>query len=618
MSGENNKIGQKSAFSSKSKVTFPKPEVLGKPLGSKREIVRSTLRFFAMVVKAGKSLIPIHLLIQVVCGLFPAVMALVWQKILMFAESGIPREKTYFYFLSLAIIGGLSFSYIYFIEIADTILRNRISLGFQKNIHNKANALPMHNYESPVLNDLLSRAAKIFCYGNALGFMLMVFYLFQQIVTIFSMTVILWGFYPLLTISAVFLLLPSLVKFRLVKAKLIHDLQLSPLRREADVYQDYVTRYEYIKEIRSMDAGPFFINKWRNVKKRIINEEKVSQFRLSTVHALMDILERGATVASYLLCIYLVLNNRISVAEFGAVIVMTGRFLESYASLMRRIKDFHEESLSTHSALKYFDLPVESREKQLPLSIHSIALNHVSYTYPEAENAAVQDINFSLKSGETVAVIGKNGSGKTTLSKLVMGLIDPTSGTVTINDIPAREIEYSSLYQYTTTVFQDYLCYNMSLKDNITISASGIKAEDAEITRLLKDLKITFVGQSPGVDLQTELGVEHGGTNLSGGQWQQLAIARAAYKNAKIVVLDEPTSALDPIREAELYDTFRNLCGKRIGLLITHRLGLCVYADRILVMDEGKISEYGTHDELMRNDGLYKRMYLEQQKLYIK
>jgi ATP-binding cassette subfamily B protein len=583
----------------------------------KQGVVRSILHFLAMVVKADKPLVLGQMFIRFLCGLFPAGAALAWRLILEFAESAMPGEKTHFYFIFLAAAGGLSFSYIYFIEIADTVLRNRVSLELQKAIHRKADVLPMNDYESPVLNDLMDRAGRFFCYGDAIGYMIMFFWLFQRVVTIVSMTFILWGFYPLLTISPVFLLLPGLVKLSLGKAKLLKDLQLSPLRREADVYEGYLTRHEHIKEIRSMEAGEFFINKWRNVTKKIMAEEQRSQLHVSVIHALMDILEKSATIVSYLLCIYLVLNSRISVAEFGAVIVMTGQFLQNYAYLIRNFQDLNEQSLAIHHALEYFNLPVEAREKQFPGSIQLLELNHVAYTYPGAETSAVHDISLSLRPGETVAVIGKNGSGKTTLSKLVMGLIDPTAGEVTVNAVPVKEIGYSSLYRYTTAVFQDYACYNMSLKDNIAIGDSGKESNDAEIVQLLKDNNITFIGQTHGIDLNTELGIEYGGTDLSGGQWQQVAIARAAYKNAKIVVLDEPTSALDPLREAELYETFGTLCKDRIGFLITHRLGLCSFANRILVMDGGTISEMGTHDELIRLDGLYKCMYLEQQKLYL-
>jgi ABC-type bacteriocin/lantibiotic exporter with double-glycine peptidase domain len=551
-----------------------------------------------MVVQADKPLVLGQLFIKLLCGLFPAGMEFFWQRILRLVEIGIPREKTYFYFIFLTIAGGLSFSYIYFIEIADTFLRNRVSLALQKNIHKRANALPINNYESAALNDLLERAGRLFFYGDAIGYMIVFFWLFQRIVTIISMTFVLWSFYPLLTISSVFLLLPSIIKMRLGKKKLLTDLQLSPLRRGADVYQQYITRYEYIKEIRTMEISDFFISKWQSLTKKIIAEEQFSQFHVSIVHAFMDILEKAVTIGSYLLCIYLVLNGRIGVDVFGAVIVITGQFLQNYGDLMQIFQSLNKESLSIHNALEYFDLPVELREKQFPDSVQSFELNHITYAYPGAHSNAVHDISLSLQPGETIAVIGKNGSGKTTLSKLVMGLIDPTKGEITVNGISTKEIGYTSLYRHTTAIFQDYMCYNMKLKDNITISDSDREPDDAEIIKLLKDIKITFIGTALGIDLNTELGVEYGGTNLSTGQWQQLAIARAAYKNAKIVVLDEPTSALDPLREEELYETFKKLCINRIGLLITHRLGLCSFADRILVMDEGTISDLGTHAEL--------------------
>ena len=336
-----------------------------------------------------------------------------------------------------------------------------------------------------------------------------------------------------------------------------------------------------------------------DLKEKIFLEERRSNIQITCIRILIDLIEKGTTVGSYVLCVYLALSKKISIADLGAVIVLIGQFLQNFTNFINQINGIHGEALSVHSAMGYFGLLAEKREKTLH-SVDTVNFKNVSYAYPEEETSAVKNISITLKKGETIAVVGKNGSGKSTLSKLVLGLINPTNGEIKIGNDPMCDVSYETLYKPATAVFQDYVHYAMSVKDNISISncESPLKADDA--CQLLKNLGITFVDENSNITMQTELGVEFGGVDLFGGQWQQLAIARAAYREAKIIVLDEPSSALDPLREAELYDTFKKLCENKIGIIITHRLGMCMFADKVLVLDDGEMVEFGAKEELLK------------------
>lgn len=576
----------------------------------------SSLRLMAMVFKTGKFQILSQIFLRIICGLLPVATALIWQRILSSTQAGNDQQSIIPLLISLAIIGGLSASYFYFTEIIDTLIRNRISLGLQKIIHKKADELPMDDYESPALADMLNRASGIFCYGDAVGFNMTVFGLIQQSISIVSIVIVVWGFQPLLTIGALILLIPGVVKLGLNKKRINLDLKLSPARREAGVFREYLTGRTHMKDIRIMNIGNFFLESWETITKRIFLEERRSNMQITLVNILIELIERGTTIGSYMLCVYLALSQKISIADFGAIIVLIGQFLQNSTGFVNQINGIHGEAFSVQSAIGYFDLLSEKREITLHSS-NKINLNNVSYAYPEENKFAVKDINITLNQGETIAVVGKNGSGKSTLSKLILGLINPTSGEIKVDNEPMHEIKYASLYKPASVVFQDYVNYAMSVKDNIAIADSQLSLNIDEIYQLLNDLGITFINENSNIKLETELGVEFGGVDLSGGQWQQLAIARAAYRKAQVVVLDEPSSALDPLREAELYDTFRKLCQNKIGVIITHRLGMCAFADKILVMDDGHIIEYGTNDELLQNNGIYSRMYRSQQELYI-
>lgn len=578
-------------------------------------LVHSSLRLIVMAFRTGRKQLLAQLFLRTICGLLPSATALVWQRILTSIQIGSAQQHMIPLFIMLAVIGGLSVSYFYFTEVADTLIRNRISLGLQKTIHKKADELPMNDFESPALADILNRASGIFCYGDAVGFIITVFGIFQKSITIVSIAIVVWKFQPLLAISALILLIPGIIKLWLNKKHINLELKLSPARREADAFKEYLTGRTHMKEIQMMNISDFFLEKWDIITNHIFLEERHSNIRITWIHILIDVIERGTTIGSYTLCVYLALSQKISIADFGAVIVLIGQFLQNSTNFMNQINGIHEEALSVQSAIGYFDLLSERREKTI-LSAGTISLNNVSYAYPEQKKLAVKNISITLKEGETIAVIGKNGSGKSTLSKLILGLINPTNGEIIVGNELMSDINYESLYKHESAVFQDYVNYAISVKDNIEIANGQLSLNSDEAYQLLNDLGITFISENSNITLQTELGVEFGGVDLSGGQWQQLAIARAAYRNANVIILDEPSSALDPLREAELYDTFRKLCQNRIGIIVTHRLGMCSFADKILVMDDGAIIEYGANEELLQKNGVYTRMYCSQQELY--
>jgi ABC-type multidrug transport system fused ATPase/permease subunit len=223
-----------------------------------------------------------------------------------------------------------------------------------------------------------------------------------------------------------------------------------------------------------------------------------------------------------------------------------------------------------------------------------------------------------IKDGEKVAVVGENGSGKSTFISLLCGMFEAQSGSVHIGntDMSANPADGRDII---SVVFQDFAHYETSIRENIAISDKERRTSDAEILALLKNINVDDVvaGQKEGLNSQVG-SFSDKANNLSGGQWQKISIARAAYRQkAKIMILDEPTSALDPVAEAQLYRDFTVLTGDRTTVLISHRLGITALVDRILVFDEGRIVEDGSHKQLMENNGLYARMYRAQAQWYV-
>jgi len=240
-----------------------------------------------------------------------------------------------------------------------------------------------------------------------------------------------------------------------------------------------------------------------------------------------------------------------------------------------------------------------------------INLDNVSFSYPLSERDALSSISLVINPGETIAFVGKNGAGKTTLVRLLMGSLPPSEGQIRVGDTSITDVARKELYQKTSAVFQKFQKYKMSLHDNITISDLESDFDSKLLDQALAEADIALDDTFKD-GLETMLSREFDGTDLSGGGWQRVSLARGLYRSSELIILDEPTSAIDPIEETKLYKKFAEISQGKIAVIVTHRLGSAKIADRILLMDSGRICELGTHDELMELDGKYAHMYREQ------
>ena len=246
-----------------------------------------------------------------------------------------------------------------------------------------------------------------------------------------------------------------------------------------------------------------------------------------------------------------------------------------------------------------------------------ISLRGVSFAYPGAAQKAVDDVTLTISHGETVAVVGENGSGKSTLARLMLGLYLPDGGSVFYGKVNTKDAAAGSLFTHISAVFQKYQRYQMTLRENVGISDVGRNAGSAGLDEVCAKAGIDKSGGSFNNGYETMLSREFDGVDLSGGQWQRVAIARSFFRAHRFIVLDEPTAAIDPIEETKIYNRFAEISKGKTALIITHRLGSVKLADRILVMKNGKLVEQGTHAQLMAAEGEYARLYKSQEQWYI-
>lgn len=429
-------------------------------------------------------------------------------------------------------------------------------------------------------------------------------------------------------------------------AKLEH--QAAPYRRKYEYFEKCLCSREYAKETRLWRAEGYFKKLYRESLGMFtkLNWKTIKHSELVEL-ALRFLLLTGY-LGTIVLLFYYLFQGEIGVGAFAAIFSS----LDQMFDRMENVFNYQIGGITRHygAAQNYYAfLNLEERKgtEEEALRRETLELKEVSFTYPGSNKPALEKIDLTVHKGETIAIVGVNGSGKSTLTRLLTGLYLPTEGELLIDGRNMGEIAPRTLYQGVSAVFQRYQCYKMTVTENTRMSdmekekrsPAGSRMTAGENERTAADSRTTAdeTGEAAGNravrdalkkadfpinsekltdGLDTMLGKDFGGIDLSGGQWQRLAIARGLYRDHEMIVLDEPTAAIDPLEEAEIYRKFADISKDKTAFIVTHRLGSAQIADRIIVMDGGHIVDMGTHEELMQREGRYREMYHAQAKWY--
>lgn len=395
--------------------------------------------------------------------------------------------------------------------------------------------------------------------------------------------------------------------------KIVED--SSALEREYLHYHKCIADIEYFKETRLLRAFSYFQNLFRDT----ICQYNYLKINVAKKMCLLGMVMQAISLIGYIVTIMIMIiqvcKGVVPVSVFFAIFTS----FSSIFSMVENLVGYYFGQISEQSGnVRYlidFLFTKEDKEKRKTFNeqVETIELKDVSFCYPNSKKPIIQNITCKFSNKETVAIVGENGSGKTTLVKILSGIYTPQKGTVMYNGNNIENYTKESIWEKVSAVFQPFQRYKMTLSDNVFPNGKrnlSVVRKNLELVRLPIDGEIFLNGY------ETVLSKEYGGIELSDGQWQRLAIARGLCKKNEILFLDEPTSAIDPEEETRLYKLFADITADRLAFIVTHRLGLCKIVDKIIVLDGGKMVEFGTHDELIKKRGKYFEMYQNQANMY--
>lgn len=351
-----------------------------------------------------------------------------------------------------------------------------------------------------------------------------------------------------------------------------------------------------------------------------IKEALLRYDRAKTADQLLALI-RDAFVYGYF--IQQMVTGRIEVNQFILYVGVTAGFNKWMEGIFAAYAEIIRNNIIMDDCRDYLEYG-KAEERKMPQEfrtrrgrIHEITLEHVSYRYPEAKEDTIKDVNVTIRKGEKLALVGMNGAGKTTLVKLICGLYKPTEGRILIDGIDAASIPVNDYYEEFSVVFQDVFTFSFPLSDNVTCQEKKDQEKDKMDRCLEQAGLLERVKHLPKKeDTMMNKDIDKEGVTLSGGEMQKLMLARALYKEAPVILLDEPTAALDPIAESEMYEKYNSLIQGKSSVFISHRLSSTKFCDRILFLEDGRVMEEGTHEELMQMDGDYAHMFWVQAHYY--
>ncbi|UTY65748.1 ABC transporter ATP-binding protein [Bacillus velezensis] len=490
----------------------------------------------------------------------------------------------------------------------------QLNIGYKLNykVMKKSSNLALKDFENPEIYDKLERVTKEISY-KPYQIIQAIITMTTSCVTLLSSIAFLMSWNP--KVSLLLLVIPVISLFYFLKIGqqefFIHWKRAGQERKSW--YISYILTHDFsFKELKLYNLKDYLLNKYWDIKKTFIGQDTKILRKKTYLNLIYEIAVQLVGAVIIFIAIMSAFAGKIMVGNVMSYIRSVSLVQNHSQSIMTSIYSIYNSNLYMNQLYEFLELKEEKSEghkKQIVEPIDSVVFQNVSFIYPNQGEQTLKHINVSLHKGERVAIVGPNGSGKSTFIKLLTGLYEVQQGDILINGINIKELDMDSYMNQIAALFQDFMKYEMTLKENIGFGQIDQLHQTNKMHEVLDIVKVDFLKSHSSYQFDTQLGLWFDeGRQLSGGQWQKIALARAYFREASMYILDEPSAALDPIAEKEIFDTFFSLSKDKIGIFISHRLVAAKLADRIIVMDNGEIVGIGKHEELLKTCPLYKKM----------
>jgi len=500
-------------------------------------------------------------------------------------------------------------------SLTNRILQMQLANHVNGLVIRKAISLDLRFFEDPVFYDTLQNARRQ-ADSSALNIVNSTLQMAQQMITIISLVALLVRFSPWLAVIVFVAAIPAFLSqsqhaeraFRAVSRR-------APESRLLNYLETLLTGNESVKEIKLLGLGPPLLGRYQALFERFYREDRTIAERRAIAGLGWGLLSNLVYYGSYAWIVSRTIAGLITLGDMTMFLSIFRHSQSSVRTLLDSLNRLYESNLYLDNLLTYLQLQpqlVNSTDGLIaPAPIaQGIEFRHVSFRYPGSETLVLRDINLHIRPSERIALVGLNGAGKTTLIKLLTRLYDPTEGQVLLDGADLREYDLTSLHQRFGVIFQDFVRYQFTVRENIGFGQIDALDDFARITGAADRGGASSLVERLPNGYDTVLGRRwEKGQELSGGEWQKIALARAFMRKAEVLVLDEPTSSLDAQAEYEVFQRFGELMEGRIAVLISHRFSTVRMADRIVVLSEGKITELGSHAELIERDGAYAHLF---------
>jgi ATP-binding cassette subfamily B protein len=590
-----------------------------------RRLPRLARRALTIVWAAARHDFLLSTAMQLVGGLGVAVQLLLGQRalqtLLNASRGGGSLADVVPWAIAVAVIAALLFFANAVQRERQQILGELVSRHVEERVLDVAAAVRLEAFEAPDFHNRLQRVRS--AGHQSMNLVYGLSGLAGAAIGVGGVVIALLALQPILIPLLVLVFLPAwLVASRRSEAFYRFFWRMTPRDRERMYVASLLGDRDAAKEVRGFGLAPHLRARYARLYEERLDElRRIARRQLW--YSLSANLATGTVLGATLLLVgWLTLSGRVALAQAGIAVAGVAVAGSRLAQAGYSAGALSEAALYLDDYIKFLDLlPKAIAERPTapaPSGFRRLRVEGLSFTYPSGKTPALRDVSMEVRRGEVVALVGENGSGKTTLAKLLAGLYSPTAGRILWDDVDIGTVDPEQLRRAVAVIFQDFLRYHLPARDNIGLGRyqaiddlSGIQraAYHADADGFIKDLRSGY---------DTMLGPEFvGGTDLSIGQWQRMALARAFFRDAPFVILDEPTAALDPRAEHDLFERIRALLEDRTVLLISHRFSSVRSADRIYVLDQGKVVENGTHDELVAAHGLYAELFALQAKAYL-